>query len=1349
MLKRIGAFACFALLAAVWWSGSSPGQAYQPPERPLNALLKPDEISCQGFERDTVFIFWVDKSSDDSDYRVERSVAGQAWQEIATVSPDSSGRYGGYSDTGADVSQQNRRYRVRAHRSSDDTYGPCSDICTNRRIYDPGSFRIFYGLLGTSDACPPLGTQPVCLTNTNNSSGVNVFVAQLNNTLTGAAAGFTRVGFDRSAAQPNGKPDKVPINVIACDGGGCAYNYSLALAPSILERPFDLTTRVGVPDAYLVSMHELFHFQQYHYGYPVLKDPAEDWAYEGQARSIQDKICIGANRSSALCFDDVVAGAASYVGEVQGYLGEPHLSLLQYSYGAALFWTYLTEKYGTSPTNDTAEGGINLIAEFWKAAAAGPNRDGVAVLNSALTKLGHSERFRDIWKDFAVANYAKDLTGSGVPAKYKYADMAQPGGNYGPVRLSLDRTINAGEAVIDTDETVYPWGARYYVVRPAAGVPTIAFTVTNSTGVQVYYTLLGIKGNDLAYEYNLEAPDLARTVINSGYDKVVLIVAGMDNLASYRYAVNGTQPALVILNPTTVNFARVGSHTSPGKLRVMVDLVRPDGTPLPGVDLSRFAFRVGTADVPVADILSSATVMAQHWFLLRAPTQSAAGRYDLQVRYSDVATGTQVQAVDYAARVDADNVLLIDKSGSMGAAGKMDAAKAAARLFVDSWQTGDKIGVISFHMTPTVDMALTNWTDTSRQSALTAINALAAGGGTNIGDTLRMGWNQLTASGNPAHDWSLVLLSDGKEQDSSPKESFDWMMHQFRIATGKRPVVNTVAVGTDADRPRMQRIASDTGGSYQYVALSSFPASSVKLNMDYRYRTIAAQTLGHQSFYGLVGPLNDGVPGLDMVYFQVEAGARDLNLSLSWEGLGWEGVLKNPSSTTVPPFKHDDNHIVWRVAGPAGGAWSLRVTPANAEYLVVANIRSDLTLEAYLTTPPADRKPGVAMPILAGLSDVRPILHATVGALVETPSGAQHTLQLFDDGLHHDGEADDGLYGTTFYNTNLAGSYSVLVSAAGTSPANGPFTRQAITAFHLASAADYPEEMGTPDWDGDGMNNEWEQRYAPCVDPHANDIDADPDNDGALNWGEYWGNTHPCNPDTDGGGEADGTDTRPHDPSNDAVDPPRAAAYAGIGRVFLKYAPQPGYALIEVLQGNSVDGPFTLRGQYPVAGTVTFTLTGLTNSRTYCFRVVAIDGAGHRSGSLLPACATPRSDPWPPQGTVQINGGASTTGSPHVTLQLWASDTPQPELASPGWQAMMPPSDTTSGVTQMMISNRSDMQGAEWQAYAISKAWTLSPSRGLAAVFVKYRDAAGNVSRTAVATIRIAPRVYLPVIRRA
>ena len=47
MVRRMVPFVCFVLLAVLWWSGSSRGQAYQPHERPLATLNKPEGMTCQ------------------------------------------------------------------------------------------------------------------------------------------------------------------------------------------------------------------------------------------------------------------------------------------------------------------------------------------------------------------------------------------------------------------------------------------------------------------------------------------------------------------------------------------------------------------------------------------------------------------------------------------------------------------------------------------------------------------------------------------------------------------------------------------------------------------------------------------------------------------------------------------------------------------------------------------------------------------------------------------------------------------------------------------------------------------------------------------------------------------------------------------------------------------------------------------------------------------------------------------------------------------------------------------------------------------------------------------------------
>jgi hypothetical protein len=106
---------------------------------------------------------------------------------------------------------------------------------------------------------------------------------------------------------------------------------------------------------------------------------------------------------------------------------------------------------------------------------------------------------------------------------------------------------------------------------------------------------------------------------------------------------------------------------------------------------------------------------------------------------------------------------------------------------------------------------------------------------------------------------------------------------------------------------------------------------------------------------------------------------------------------------------------------------------------------------------------------------------------------------------------------------------------------------------------------------------------------------------------------------------------------------------------------------------------------------------------------------------------------------VRINGGASFTDNPNVSLNLWASDEIDPELQGFGPQ-YLPPADSATGVTEMLISNNPDFSGASWEAYTTSKPWTLGQTIGLASVYVRYRDTLNNESVTYVATIWVGHR---------
>jgi choice-of-anchor A domain-containing protein len=149
--------------------------------------------------------------------------------------------------------------------------------------------------------------------------------------------------------------------------------------------------------------------------------------------------------------------------------------------------------------------------------------------------------------------------------------------------------------------------------------------------------------------------------------------------------------------------------------------------------------------------------------------------------------------------------------------------------------------------------------------------------------------------------------------------------------------------------------------------------------------------------------------------------------------------------------------------------------------------------------------------------------------------------------------------------------------------------------------------------------------------------------------------------------------------------------------------------------------------------------TNVVNGTTYCYQAITFDSGGRRTVGLAPSCAMPKADPLPPHGLVSINNGQRVTVSPNVTLTLWASDSVDPEQVPPGDEVLLPPDSSASGVKEMLIGNRSDLSDGVWEPYATTKRWRLAQASGRAAVYVKYRDAAGNESDPAIATIEIVP----------
>lgn len=1080
------------------------------------------------------------------------------------------------------------------------------------------------------------------------------------------------------------------------------------------------------------AIHELFHGTQWAYG---VSQPT--WVIEGQAAMVEDTV------TAALDGDP----GTFLFSKGNAYLSDPNRhAITRASYPAAWFWKYFSERYGTLANPGQ---GMDAIATFWDASdTAGAS--GITAVNAAMGMLDSGTTFTDIYQDFVIANYARKLSGPSVPSIYYFADEAEASpGPLNAVALDVNDTLGADDQVGPLTSDVNAWGVRYYAVSPAADVPVISINVRQDLGTAgpIFYAVLGVKDNDLVLEERYVSRDLNRALPNDDYDKVVVIVAGLQRYANYRLSINGSEPSLSIIDPIQGRTAQVGDPASPDKFLLKVEALDPLGEPIEGIDPADFSVTVGSETI--SGMVTSAYVSGQYWLLLNAPSQTTGGLYDLSVAWTSL-SDSELNAVEYVVQPDAANVLVIDRSGSMSNLGKMTAAQNSARLYVDSWRDGEQIGVTSFNENATVDLAVQTLNSTSRADAKNAIDALTAGGNTSIGDGLIAGLNQLIANGDADNIWALVVLSDGIENRDERVSDFLALYDERQDDGDKVPRVHTVALGADADRTQMQTLADQTDGVYLYLSEPTTAAAAVnspnglytgdtELDLAEIYRLIGEEVANQQQIFSERVTLD----GSTSVQIPVDANAQEAVFTLSWHNFlsPAEATLERPDGSTLSVSFNDANHFVWRETNPQDGTWTLTLDCAGIEfcddsYLVEVALKSPLTFDLFINTAPDGASEGLPVDILAAVTDAGPILDATVMVNIARPSGFIDSLTLYDDGRHGDGAADDGLYGNRYYATDQTGSYAVSATASGTSNLGSPFNRHLTRAFDVAFDGDQ---------DQDGLPDSWEEEYG--TNPLVPDSDSDPDEDGLSTGQEYELGTNPFNPDTDGGGESDGSEVSqqkdPHDPEDDGIQfTGEIYIKPGNGFVVIEYPVLPNYAGLLLLRSTSPDGGFQNVAQLQPTGL--YTDTTVTNGQTYYYRLSAVAADGSTSWPTDAAGVTPKADPLPPDGFVLINNGEATTSDTAVMLTLGGSDDGAPH--TPDDAAPLndgPPAE-------MRIANEPTFANAVWEPFATSKAWTLNMEAGPAVVYVQYRDAAENESRLISDAIIVESgnTIYLPFVIR-
>lgn len=1103
--------------------------------------------------------------------------------------------------------------------------------------------------------------------------------------------------------------------------------------------------------------HELFHRVQYSYDGLEAK-----WFKEGTARAMEDNAFDNIdNWATAL-----TAMSSSFNKQVNNYLANTDADITSYDshYNSALWWKYFTEQYGHAIDYDgdgdsEPELGVDAFRLLWEATVTA---DDIAAVNAALSALGANVDFNTAFRRFTVANWTKDL--SGVPdASYNYIDEDQVGNPapYGPLIPVPGGTINISVSAVWNDQSVSRYGARYYEAMPGSNCPVISAAFHRDSGPDAFYHIITQKGTAFASHVEGSGADWTQSFLNDGITKIVAIIGGQANSAQVDLTLSCANPVIDIQLPNSNATAFAGLYDNPGKFltQVLVTNGSPTAPVVAGLTYSNFTAKVNGLDTTIA---GGGFVQEQYWLVVQAPAQSASGAYDLEIALADPTTGAPIASDSNATSVvydtdHTDQVLVIDRSGSMGESNKMAAARDAANLYVDITRDNDGLAVVPYnHDINPLPFDMVSVNSVARANAKAFIGTLAASGATSIGDGLQEAVNQRAAglTGNPR--CSFVLMSDGMENTAA-----FWADVQASVVAANCPVTS-IAFGPASNETLMQGIATATGGSFFYndvfvsrspLAPDAFDDTALDLSNTYEY----AQARGEarQRLAAEKSEIEYTFPAVEQVHtFNIDDTVSEALFVLDWNQpeVAMQLRLRDPhgnviDSGTLPYTFYDFNsaHLGWRIQNPTPGRWEMLVSyaviglepaPAGRQqyrvpYQVLVSGHSNLTLDLLLP----DRLntsffTGNRVPIYAFLSTDAPVAEAQVEAVVTAPDGAETAIHLFDDGQHADGVAGDGFYGNIYTRVNQAtatapsgegtpeplppndeGAYRVRIRATYTG-----FQREALGSFSVLEGEDI---------NGNGLPDTFEIEHG------ISDPLADPDLDGLANLGEYQAGTDPNNSDTDAGGENDGSEVLLHqqDPLNLSDDQVEAPAFLHVapenGATRLTYDVKDEYAAMQLYRAIGSDGPWILQQ-------ATLPLDGIyddpaTNGVTFFYRLIAIDRDDHRSVVIRSEPVTPKIDPTPPEARITIDNGALSTVDLSVTLSFVPYET-EGDVSS-----------SFDDIAEMQISNGPFFAGAQWRSFTQNVAWELAPTEpnALAHVYARFRDTSGNESLTEVAAIEV------------
>ncbi|MEO8846337.1 MAG: VWA domain-containing protein [Kofleriaceae bacterium] len=177
-----------------------------------------------------------------------------------------------------------------------------------------------------------------------------------------------------------------------------------------------------------------------------------------------------------------------------------------------------------------------------------------------------------------------------------------------------------------------------------------------------------------------------------------------------------------------------------------------------------------------------------------------------------IAIDTNVDPANYP-KQPLDLVIVVDHSGSMAQDGRLEKVKSGLDTLIDTLDDTDRLALVQFDDTVEVEANFTATLD--RAHLHTLVNALTPGGGTDIFDGVKTGFDLSVATLAADRQHRVIFLSDGNA--TSGNTSTDAILAMADSYVERGIGLTTIGVGADFDVTLMKSLAEHGAGNFYFL----------------------------------------------------------------------------------------------------------------------------------------------------------------------------------------------------------------------------------------------------------------------------------------------------------------------------------------------------------------------------------------------------------------------------------------------------------------------------------------------------------------------------------------------------